>query len=836
MICVRQFLPGALVFLTAYACQQQPIISFSDGEISSQPTVKPQLPVSQHPNSFMWRNVNIQGMGSVTGLVINPQPPHDIYIRTDIGGAYRFDRQHHHWIPLMDMFDTNFAGGGIGVESLAVDGNFPQRVYAVVNYRYQTQREGDKLKYGYSGEVLVSNDRGRNWQPTGLAPHQVFVGPNQDYRGDTGERLAVDPNLSSLLYFASRRHGLWRRNPQGSWQRVGGGLPSPQSLPGYKTQGGKDNLDLPGFTFVAFDRRTGNRGQPTPILYVGVHGSGVWQSRDGGKSWRNLGGGDNPVRGVVAQDGSLYVSFATRGRDGEKARGGVKRYRNQSWQDITPERENKPYGGITVANDSSDTVMVVSDRMVYRSRNGGKSWDKQTMDMAARVGEPSTPGYYDQDASAGLAAIMIDPANRKQVWWTNGWGVARTTDITANPTKYTWVMTNLEELDVNMVRVPPKPKNQGGAELVSAVQDRIGFRHINSDSVPQQQISPENIAINPAFKWANPDWQVYPVPFPHVAGATSMDYAASKPDYLAFVGFHQWQGYWSIHGMSRDNGKTWQSFPSVPTQMLWKQDKSKQEEVKAIAGQIAMSPTNPQNLVWAATWGTWPHYTRDGGKTWQLARNLNPHPRPEPFDERNNDHIYYDALPKSWSNSISPWLSSHILAADRQDPKGQTFYYYAQNAFYFSRDGGANWSKGANGQFPMWVTRPTIVPNPTRQGDVWLSFARNPEDVKGYPLYRSQDGGKSFTKVPNIHSCEFISFGKGKSANIPYIYIFGRVKGATRDTMYKSEDMGKTWKPISNPQILQFPGITHMEADLRIPNRLYVALRGRGIMVGSQGI
>jgi len=29
---------------------------------------------------FAWRSVNIQGMGYVTGLVVHPKPPHDIYL------------------------------------------------------------------------------------------------------------------------------------------------------------------------------------------------------------------------------------------------------------------------------------------------------------------------------------------------------------------------------------------------------------------------------------------------------------------------------------------------------------------------------------------------------------------------------------------------------------------------------------------------------------------------------------------------------------------------------------------------------------------------------------
>ncbi|MGI2907169.1 hypothetical protein [Tolypothrix sp. VBCCA 56010] len=33
---------------------------------------------------------------------IAPQSPYDVYIRTDIGGAYRFIRQTNQWLPLCD--------------------------------------------------------------------------------------------------------------------------------------------------------------------------------------------------------------------------------------------------------------------------------------------------------------------------------------------------------------------------------------------------------------------------------------------------------------------------------------------------------------------------------------------------------------------------------------------------------------------------------------------------------------------------------------------------------------------------------------------------------------
>ncbi len=838
---IFRFLSTILVLLNLHACFQAPVskselIPPSPALVRAEaPQPSQQIKSAKTNNSFTWRNVNIQGMGYVTGLIIHPASPHDVYIRTDVGGLYRFNN--NTWLPLMDMFDTNFSQGGIGVESIAVDASNPNRVYAAVKRNNSTFKDGDKQKYKYSGEIMVSDNKGTNWKTTGLGKHNIYIGPNQAYRSDTGERLAIDPNKSGLIYFASRRDGLWKKNGDADWIQVTG-VPAASSLPEYQKDG-KENQDIPGFTFVAFDKSTGSVNKPTQSIYVGVHGSGVWQSQDGGNSWNNINGSDNPVRGVVGNDRKLYVAFGTWGGNGKNTSGSVRKYQNAVWTEITPDGEGRVYSAVTVQENQPDTVMVVADKFVYRSIDGGKKWDKQTMYMGGYdANHPndtvnsSAPGYYQAYASSAAAAIAIDPRNPKQVWWTNGWGVARTDDVTAKTPNYKWLMHNLEELDSNMVRVPPKPKAREGADLLSAVQDKIGFRHVSRNKVPSSSISPTNILINPSFKWANPDWTAYPVPFPHVAGATGMDYSYNNPDHAAFVGFHQWQGFWGIHGVTSDNGKSWKAFESVPTEELWKSDKSAKEKVLAIGGQIAMSPTNPLWMVWAPTWGTWTHYTTDGGKSWKLANNLDHNPPPEKFDDRNNDHTHYQALPKSWSNSISPWLSSYILAADRKDPQGKTFYYFDSGAFYYSNDGGANWSKSKASNFPSWIIRPTIVPNPTQQGDVWMSFARNPEDVNGNPLYHSIDGGKSFNKVVAVKTCEFVAFGKGASEN-PYIYIFGRVGNDSKDTMYKSEDMGKSWVNISNSDFLQFPGITYMEGDMRTSNLVYVALTGRGIMVGE---
>src|ERR1019366_2170634 len=79
-------------------------------------------------STFAWKSVDIQGMGYVTGLMIHPLAPHDIYVRTDVGGAYPYARAAELWLPLMDRFGT--AESAFGVESIAVDPSDANTVYA----------------------------------------------------------------------------------------------------------------------------------------------------------------------------------------------------------------------------------------------------------------------------------------------------------------------------------------------------------------------------------------------------------------------------------------------------------------------------------------------------------------------------------------------------------------------------------------------------------------------------------------------------------------------------------------------------------------------------------
>lgn len=78
--------------------------------------------------AYTWRNVQIHGGGFTPGIIFHPTTPNLMYVRTDVGGAYRWDNTNSVWVPLND--NLNFSDNELaGVLSLAVDPNNANLLY-----------------------------------------------------------------------------------------------------------------------------------------------------------------------------------------------------------------------------------------------------------------------------------------------------------------------------------------------------------------------------------------------------------------------------------------------------------------------------------------------------------------------------------------------------------------------------------------------------------------------------------------------------------------------------------------------------------------------------------
>ena len=227
------------------------ILSMSLAAATVQPAELPAEP-------YVWRNVVIGGGGFVTGIIFHPRQKDLMYGRTDIGGAYRWDAAAQNWIAITDWIgidDINLTG----IESLALDPSDPNRLYLAAG-TYSRNRAA----------MLRSDDQGRSFKRTNVP---FSMGANEAGRFN-GERLAVDPNLGEILFFGSRRDGLWKSVDRGeTWQKVES-FPktNPEQPPSTESRprpGGSFQQPA-GIVCVLFDPASGKPGRPTPVLYAAV--------------------------------------------------------------------------------------------------------------------------------------------------------------------------------------------------------------------------------------------------------------------------------------------------------------------------------------------------------------------------------------------------------------------------------------------------------------------------------------------------------------------------------------------------------------------------------------
>ncbi|WP_128435233.1 WD40/YVTN/BNR-like repeat-containing protein [Streptomyces cyaneus] len=265
---------------------------------------------------------------------------------------------------------------------------------------------------------------------------------------------------------------------------------------------------------------------------------------------------------------------------------------------------------------------------------------------------------------------------------------------------------------------------------------------------------------------------------PVFGSATGLAQAAAKSAYVVRTG-------WGDHGngaYSNDGGQTWAPFAAQPS------------IAKDAPGPIATN-ADGSVLLWVFVhWdGTkYPAYrSADNGATW---------------------------------SEVSSFPKGATPVADPADPT--LFYAYDTDTgtLLASTDSGRTFTARASG-LPSGDSQFELVAAPGRSGDLWLS-------TKGNGLYRSTDGGATFTKVASCWASYTLGFGKAADgADYPAIYMVGST--GTITAVHRSDDGAKTWVRINDDQH-QWGWIGEtITGDPRIHGRVYVATNGRGVQYGD---
>ena len=485
-------------------------------------------------DQYQWKNVIIGGGGYVSGIVTCPTRQNLIFAKTDVGGAYRWVEETHSWKALTDWTNTN-EKGYLGIESIAIDPQHPNRVYMSAGLEY----------FSTSPAILYSDNYGDSFKKT-VVPFMIH---GNGYGRGTGERLMVDPNDSTILFCGSRKDGLYKSADMAkSWTKV-------STLPVTTTPNGN------GICAVAFDQASGTPGTSTKRIFVGVStmvGTNLYNTEDGGLTWTPVAGTPTdkmPQHMVITPTGFMYVTFANgSGPHGSTAealnKGSLLKYNIslKTWTDVTPNKASAPaMSGISFSQSNPEVLMASTTNTwwpqnwstsgavygdeVFRSTNGGITWTalfasrKVLLDPGEFIWADSKVKGQDPLSLHWASCIVIDPFNADRALVTSGNGIFMTNNLSAATSSWKFQVKGLEETVPLDLVSPPY-----GAPLISVIGDYDGFRHDLLDQSPS--LGRHN---------------------PCIGSTETLDFAEKNPGVVARAGG---SAYYST-----DNAKTWKVLP-----------------------------------------------------------------------------------------------------------------------------------------------------------------------------------------------------------------------------------------------------------------------------------
>ena len=235
--------------------------------------------------------------------------------------------------------------------------------------------EPETVFFGHHDGLLVSQNGGKDWQPTTLTNTDAMV-------------LGVPPSSPLTIYAAG--HNVFVKSTDGgkTWQSVPANLPSldihafavdpenPNTVFAYVVSFGLFGSEDGGVNWEALSLSIPSSihslavGKEEQTLYAAAGGAGLWQSQDGGRTWARV--QNIPSNGLITvacvrANGRLYVTTL------DPAAGLY--YSDDGGQTWASTGLNDTLLAIAISPLDPDHIIVVNDQgEIFASRNGGISW------------------------------------------------------------------------------------------------------------------------------------------------------------------------------------------------------------------------------------------------------------------------------------------------------------------------------------------------------------------------------------------------------------------------------------------------------------------------------
>lgn len=782
--------------------------------------------------NYRYGNLPIPGGGYVTGFVFSETTPDTLYMRTDIGGTYRYEKESDSWKSLVDHITMDDISETFP-SAIAIDPENPDIIY-VTSGIYQRPQ----------GILSVSKDRGEHFEKLEVP---FMVHGNLNGRG-TGRRLIVSRKNTKQLYYASQENGLWTSCDEGqTWEKIKA-LPENYLTFVAQTEGGALVVGSAGI----ITRRGDNlRGYGLYISYDdGKSFDVMWQPKDGVVPGIHL-------AGLVPQRYSedekyFYVTFSIMGYnayvlengyscDGGSVVGGkVVRYPKMPGGHLGQGKEIVPaglekyidqngildfgFGGISASKSKPGLIAVSSlckedGDAIWRSYDYGNTWE--CILYGLEIGKMDFRAHYMRPEYNGgsnlihwLSDIKINPFNENELWFNTGTGVFRTRNLNDDVVVFQDWCDGLEETVHLNLYSPPA----GEVKLIDILGDLGGFAFTKLDEGPDNSFADEN---------GN-----------RYITCLNADYSDIYPNIVVVTPRGNWTG--KTKGgviLSKDQCKTFTRL-AMPFGLTEKIDKRLEhiEAPNVNSGWVAISPDG-RRILWSIAAGNdLPADTvvasLDGGKTFRKVQI---------FDITGkciSDGLFgqYDGkfeIEKVCNNRFK-------VFSDRVSD--DIFYGFGEEGrFYVSHDGGLHFhEKQMPEEFPKVEMGLVDCANKTeirgeagksgvfymalKEHGLWkLEYDKSAMEVSAKRLSKE---GDIFYRMGLGVGCAGGDYISGNKA----IYTAAMIDGEYG--FYRSEDDGQSYVRINTDKQM-FGEVNSIEGDSQVYGRFYIGTGSRGVLYGE---
>ncbi len=765
-------------------------------------------------STMEWDTLKMGGAGFVSGIVAGNS---EMYLRTDVGGAYRYDYDRNRWVQLFDFINEDDRGL-LSCKGIAIDPTDELTAYFLCGCAYFSNAKT---------VIYKTTDGGKTFSGVDVTEH-IQVHGNGDGR-ECIEPIAVDPDDPNTIYaggdVTAGTSALIKSTDGGkSWKPVEGydklGLFTGEiKYPKWTdhivrgTEPAKEYNEQNGIGCVYIEGGkvyvgTSVKGQ------ANVHVASV--KDDKFEAVKALPDDNYPLSITSDHNGNLFFTYIA-GLAFAGSSGGAYKYNIASGTAEKLSVSDNSIGMIEADRKDPNklfarTCGVFSDQWFgekwiqddpstpenegtiawgdhfFRSDDGGKTW------------EDITPGAGPTDYSTGegVKKFISLPMSLNGYDWIYGkachWGSSIVIDP-RDPEGDRLLLTSgngvfacdnaWDEMGIQFYFQPDGVEEcvsldfystTDGLDL-SAIGDYDGFIHTSVDGIPEQ------------YK-------------PNMGSTSAITVCPQNTDVWARTangdGNNTGSGYYTL-----DRGDTWKTFKPACTG-------GKLSITELSKGKYRIINTSPKGGV---------SYSDDYGATWKdcsgIKASKGAYTLVDPYDA-NIVYAVGAEYNEYWSSDTN---------------KKEPTYDEAHYSYFISEDFGATFKETRVCPYNWeltWKFEHTGDLAYVSKGTVALAGAN-------HGLYLISDKGATVEQLDSVSYCKCVGYGAPEKSGSPNtLFIFGKPEKDDPEGIYRSTDAGKTWVCINTDHLYGGTGNgNYLVGDMDEFGKVYMSTVGCGIVYGQ---